>query len=99
MTTLTDTISARTLAGAAYLAAVAALRAAYVDLAAYDWALSNSTANPDGHTAIHTFNGEAEQEAIGHGLVHPDFCTRDDIDGAWGRDAMVQGKTYLAAIA
>lgn len=100
MTTLNTMLTNRDTAGARYLAAAQELRAAYVDLAAIDQALSNSLygIKDPFQRPVQSFDGTQAQQGLPHGLEHPVYCGPSAIAGAWDKDADAQGAVYLAAL-
>lgn len=61
MATIAEILSARTVAGARYAAAVAELQAAYADLAGIDAALNSSTLAGHNAGTVPTFRGDADR--------------------------------------
>lgn len=96
MTVKDEMLKSRDKAGARYLAAAQELRAAFVDLFAYDIALANRHYGVGDE--IRTFDSRQAQEGVPAGLLHPQFCKRGDVEGAWQKDAEAKGAEYFAAL-
>ena len=80
MATRSEILAARSSAGGAYAAALAALRSALIELAAYDGAaasnatgLGDPTVPPQPAHTVRTF-GAVPQNLVAIGLTHPEFA-------------------------
>jgi hypothetical protein len=93
--TVAQLLAARTTAGARYVAAVAELHAAFVDLAAIEGALANG--NVDYSEDVITF-GPALPQNISNLFAHPIYAPIDPLDD-WSVEFKQARDAYIAQAA
>ncbi len=75
MSTRSELIAARATAGATYASAIAAWRAAYIELAALDIVVANATQGGDGFAR--SFTGEVASTGVPWPLRHPVYAASE----------------------